>query len=297
MEVTRALATGRRLLREHGLDDWTIVADRAKTRAGVCRFTKRQIGLSAPLTTLHSEGEVLDTILHEIAHALVGPQHGHDAVWRAKARAIGCSGERCVSSDSPRVPGDWVGRCPAGHEKSRHRAPTRLMSCGECSRRFDPRHLFTWTYRGRPATLPSSYAAQLAALAATRRPAEQLTARPMVGDLVELAAGPVAGPGRRGRAGRRGPVPGAGRRRRARQRADRGRAGAAGQRGPPLPQPLLTSSPPCHRVRGADVRVRSVDVATRRPWGACVRRRPVADHRGAWSDVAQPPATGCLVRT
>ena len=44
MEVTRALATGRRLLREHGLDDWTIVADRAKTRAGVCRFAQRQIG-------------------------------------------------------------------------------------------------------------------------------------------------------------------------------------------------------------------------------------------------------------
>ena len=96
MEVTRALAVGRRLLREHGLDDWTIVADRAKTRAGVCRFARRQIGLSAPITALHYEDEVLDTILHEIAHALVGPQHGHDAVWRAKAREIGCSGERCV---------------------------------------------------------------------------------------------------------------------------------------------------------------------------------------------------------
>jgi hypothetical protein len=67
------------------------------------------------------------------------------------------------------------------------------MSCGECSRRFDPRHLFTWSYRGRPATLPGSYAAQLAALAATRRPQELMVARPMVGDLVELAAGPWEG--------------------------------------------------------------------------------------------------------
>ena len=144
MEVTRALATGRRLLREHGLHDWSIVADRAKTRAGVCRFAKRQIGLSAPLTTLHSDDEVLDTILHEIAHALVGPQHGHDAVWRAKAREIGCSGERCVSSDAPRVPGDWVGRCPAGHEKTpppRADAPDVLRALCAAVRPAPPVHL------------------------------------------------------------------------------------------------------------------------------------------------------------
>ena len=34
---------------------------------------------------------IRDTILHEIAHALVGPCHGHDAVWRQKAREIGCT--------------------------------------------------------------------------------------------------------------------------------------------------------------------------------------------------------------
>ncbi len=39
--------------------------------------------------------EVKDTILHEIAHALVGKAHHHDDVWRAKALEIGCSGRRC----------------------------------------------------------------------------------------------------------------------------------------------------------------------------------------------------------
>lgn len=91
MEITAALALGRRLLREHSLDDWRVVADHAKTRAGACRFRTKTISLSRPLTALHDEELVRDTILHEIAHALVGPTHGHDRVWRATARQIGCS--------------------------------------------------------------------------------------------------------------------------------------------------------------------------------------------------------------
>jgi hypothetical protein len=67
------------------------------------------------------------------------------------------------------------------------------MSCGLCARRFDQRHLFTWSYRGRPATLPPAYTAQLAALAATRRPAQPFTATPFVGDLVEVSVGPWQG--------------------------------------------------------------------------------------------------------
>ncbi len=187
MEMTTALAIGRRLLREHDLAGWSIVADRAKTRAGVCRSSTRQIGLSAPLTALHTEEEVLDTILHEIAHALVGPEHGHDAIWRAKAREIGSSGERCVPADAPRVPGDWVGRCPAGHEKPRHRAPTRLMSCGRCSRTFDVNHLFTWTFKGRPTPMTPGYAAALATVA--RETVKRSTrAVPTLGALVEITA-------------------------------------------------------------------------------------------------------------
>jgi hypothetical protein len=36
--------------------------------------------------------EILDTILHEIAHALVGHKEAHGPVWVAKAKEIGCSG-------------------------------------------------------------------------------------------------------------------------------------------------------------------------------------------------------------
>lgn len=164
MEITAALALGRRLLREHGLDDWRVVADHAKTRAGACRFRTKTISLSRPLTALHDEELVRDTILHEIAHALVGPTHGHDRVWRATARQIGCTGERLVSADAPRVEGDWRGQCPAGHEITRHRRPQRVVSCSQCSPTFSPRHLIAWTYRGRPVAMGEAYQRELTAL-------------------------------------------------------------------------------------------------------------------------------------
>lgn len=157
------------LLLEHGLTRWRVELDGAKRRAGVCRFADQVIGLSAPLTELHGEEEVRDTVLHEIAHALVGPSHGHDRIWRATAVRIGCSGARCMDSDAPRVAGDWVGVCPAGHVKDRHRRPERVMSCGLCSRTFSADHVYTWSYRGRPAPMHPNYLAELSALREGRR--------------------------------------------------------------------------------------------------------------------------------
>lgn len=161
MEITPALSLGRRLLREHGLEHWTVTTDRAKTRAGVCRFAGRTISLSAPLTRLHDEAEVRDTILHEIAHALVGPAHGHDGVWRAKAMAIGCSGERTVPTHAPTVDGPWRGECPNGHVSTRHRRPTRVQSCLRCRHGFDPEFVIAWTFHGRRVEMGQTYRAEL----------------------------------------------------------------------------------------------------------------------------------------
>ncbi|WP_296604047.1 SprT-like domain-containing protein [Nocardioides sp.] len=183
MELEAARRLGRELLDEHGLGDWTLIFDRAKRRAGICRYATRQIGLSAPLTSLHAEADVRDTILHEIAHALVGPRHGHDAVWRRTAVRIGCSGQRCTDPALPSVEGDWVGTCAAGHRITRHRRPVRPGSCAECSPRFSVDTLLTWTYRGEPAVMTAQYRAELArALTRAREPEP-------VADLVQQVAG------------------------------------------------------------------------------------------------------------
>ncbi|CAI9416204.1 SprT-like domain-containing protein [Nocardioides sp. T2.26MG-1] len=183
MELEAARRLGRELLDEHGLGEWTLVFDRAKRRAGICRYATRQIGLSAPLTALHDEADVRDTLLHEIAHALVGPRHGHDAVWRRTAVRIGCSGQRCTDPQLPAVEGDWVGTCAAGHRITRHRRPARPGACAECSPRFSVENLLTWTYRGEPAVMTPQYRAELArALTRAREPEP-------VADLVEQVAG------------------------------------------------------------------------------------------------------------
>lgn len=166
MELQAARAHALGLMRRHGLTDWELVFDRAKTRAGVCRYGDRQIGLSTELTRLHSCAQVTDTVLHEVAHALAGPRAGHGERWKAVARRIGCSASRCVPEDAPRVPAPWVGTCPAGHTASRHRRPARVVSCRACSPSFSREALLQWRWNGREVPMPPAYVAELARLQA-----------------------------------------------------------------------------------------------------------------------------------
>lgn len=100
---------------EHGLAarGWTGLLDNAERRFGVCRPSRKEISISRTLAALNPEEEVLDTILHEIAHALAtietGENCGHDERWKAICRRIGARPERCYDSDevvSPEAP--WV---------------------------------------------------------------------------------------------------------------------------------------------------------------------------------------------
>jgi predicted SprT family Zn-dependent metalloprotease len=82
------------LIRQNELHEWRFRFDHSTRRAGCCNFHDKLISISFELARNASDKDIRDTVLHEIAHALVGKQHNHDAVWKAKAREIGCSGER-----------------------------------------------------------------------------------------------------------------------------------------------------------------------------------------------------------
>lgn len=194
MDLDQARTAATALMAQHGLHDWRLNFDNAKRRAGQCRYGPKEISLSRPLTAVHSPDHVTDTILHEIAHALVGPTHGHDEVWSATARRIGCTGSRCVPADAPRVEGDWVGTCPAGHRTTAHRRPERVKACNKCSDSFDLASVFTWTLGGRPAHMLPRYEAELKTLRAQAAGEEVAPPRLSVGRRVRLGgSGEYAG--------------------------------------------------------------------------------------------------------
>ncbi|HHW82300.1 MAG TPA: sprT domain-containing protein [Actinomycetales bacterium] len=132
-------------MRRAGLEGtWVYRWDHARRRAGTCRYATNTITLSKPLMALYERAEVLEVIRHELAHAIVGPGHGHDAVWRAMARSLGAKGTTRLSDSLPKPPPNWVGTCPNGHTFERYRRPSTTNSCSRCNRRFDPRYVIAW---------------------------------------------------------------------------------------------------------------------------------------------------------
>ena len=131
---------------EHGLLEkgWKFKFDRAHRRFGYCSYREKTISLSKPLVELNDQEQVMDTILHEIAHALTGKGNGHNAKWRAKCVEIGARPNRCYSSAEVNEPKPrWLGTCPNGHKTYRHKR--RRISCGRCSPKWNPELMFVWS--------------------------------------------------------------------------------------------------------------------------------------------------------
>ena len=128
-------------------EPWTFDFDRAKRRAGLCNFTDRRITVSRYLAEKYELEEVRQILLHEVAHALVGPDAGHGPTWRSTAASIGYTGGRTHDGEIAHEQAPWIGLCPAGHEFFRFRKPTRPSSCTKCARGYSPEHGIRWRRR------------------------------------------------------------------------------------------------------------------------------------------------------
>lgn len=96
MDLMRAETKAVSEMRKHGLLEkgWTFAFDRATSRLGQCDYGKKRITISKHFTGAATPEQFEQTLIHEMAHALlpVGVHHGWQ--WKAKARELGYMGKR-----------------------------------------------------------------------------------------------------------------------------------------------------------------------------------------------------------
>lgn len=125
MDIHDVTDMAQALMKDHGLFEkgWTFKIDRAKARCGCCMFGPNVISISK----FYIQGrrvtsrDVRNTVLHEIAHALAGPDAGHGPEWKAIAQEIGCDGTR-LNMKWTGEPRRYVISCACGRiYRTRHR--------------------------------------------------------------------------------------------------------------------------------------------------------------------------------
>jgi len=113
MDLAAAQQLALDLMSKHGLidDDWRFAWTNAKCQIGCAQIQRKRnlntghvekiktIKLSRHLVLLNDDAEVRDTILHEIAHAIAGLEHGHDEIWKTVCCHIGATPMRLAGAE------------------------------------------------------------------------------------------------------------------------------------------------------------------------------------------------------
>jgi predicted SprT family Zn-dependent metalloprotease len=138
MDRSRLIAVAADLFHLHGLDvrGWRLTFRNYAHRLGTCCSRKRIIALNSFYVENNDQTLVLDTLLHEIAHALVGPSLGHGPVWKAMARKLGCIPKACSKTGLTLRPGKYQATCPTcTHQFHKYRRPKPVRYyCPACGK-------------------------------------------------------------------------------------------------------------------------------------------------------------------
>jgi hypothetical protein len=136
---------------------WKVKYTKAKKSFGTCssrrKYTKKDLlatinneEIPQPIETVgtiklslyhidqHDFAEIKDTVLHEIAHALVGTKEGHNKKWKAACVKLGCRPEKAARV-SMKTPYAIKYECPkCGNVAYAHRRYSKYAkyNCGHC---------------------------------------------------------------------------------------------------------------------------------------------------------------------
>lgn len=102
--------------------DWSFTIDRRSRRQhGYCEHNLRTgggvIGVAAFIIEHAGDDEVFDTITHELAHALCGPDEGHSIHWSNVHKELGGNGERYARAIPGAPKGKYEATCPACNKR------------------------------------------------------------------------------------------------------------------------------------------------------------------------------------
>lgn len=111
MRIQEALHLANKLLKENGLSDWTVTIKNLKRTLGMCRYKSKTIVLGRFYLAAGSDEHIIDTILHEIAHALAGPGAGHGPKWKTACQKIGAIPKACCKDVTTPI-GRYYAICP-----------------------------------------------------------------------------------------------------------------------------------------------------------------------------------------
>lgn len=139
---------------------WSFSFDRSKQRMGCTDFRTKTISASKYLFSIPenaNENLVKDTILHEIAHAVVGQHHGHDRIWQSAAKVLGCDPIRCYQAEKVvAVKPNFRYTCPScNYSFTRFRRSKKAdnAACGICCKgKFNSEYKFIVTYENPKTT-------------------------------------------------------------------------------------------------------------------------------------------------
>jgi len=143
MSEDKAFSVLRGEMNKQGLNNWSIGFNNRKSSAGLTNLKKHSIVLSRFLLMFASDDQILDTMRHEIAHAIDYEQRGftnHDRFWKLVARRVGANPQRVVEDDSwaKKIPSKYTYVCErCGYSVNVNRRLKNMdhRFCGVCYRK------------------------------------------------------------------------------------------------------------------------------------------------------------------
>lgn len=131
-------------MRKHSLIEagWRFAWGHGRRRLGSAEVRRsatgqetRTLRLSRHLVDLNDESAVREIILHEIAHALAGLEHGHGPAWRETCRRLGAAPRRLADAavQTPAAPlAVWCPGCRQVIAGRFRRIPATRLARSQC---------------------------------------------------------------------------------------------------------------------------------------------------------------------